>query len=1226
MSIVLLLLCAVSFSYLQNLDYKELLKKQLSSSINGSVDFADYSFEYKNKTLALLINDLKFMDEKHQVLFDFKDLLVSIQAQNLLNPLERPLYVKSSSLEINAVRSQDAIWNFQNLRKKSRNLLAIKIENLELPNIQLHIKDEITNKQIDHDHVKIDFVRLKSSKSKYQILLESQSLTESNNIKVSGLYDTRKNDDITILEKIKDLNFDIQALDFLNLSFIANIFSIYSDYDFNTLLNETFTDDLKFSFNSLVDHSEQNLNLDLILSWSKSLIEIKGQLIDWLAIEPKANLEVLFQNINLFELKENSSMISPYVPSFVLELLQKIHYHKVLTGIVSISERIDAPKVRAEFGIFNPYVVYAKKQIPRVKANFAYGKDKVILESFELPVDFSTVKISGELNRNDDSYNVDLIANDLALDKIKPLIEQLPVLGVYKKAFEDSSIKGFASLGLNISKKPKAKNKEQKTNINGDLKLEKLNFISKDYPLVFADLAADLKVNNELVSINNIQSYIDGDYIEARGNINLNSSSGLNLEIASPKISAATLVKSKILSLVNSSELQLKSASGDIKDAYLLVNKKKNDFKINGRLDFEGVNLVFSNDQQLQNIQGTVNLKDKKFNFNDFALSLDDKSLLSINGTINQDYTKPSLKISADNIAIAQALKFFDPKSRYGIDVKDGTLDADLQLENGSITGSGIINRADFLYKNSKYAKYPVIDLNGTILLDKNLTIANASGYYGSSSFSNLLLDLKNYKSPSDFSIDLSSDFNLLVDEVYSLIPANIRKFLVIKGTIPATINISGNTKKLDFDIVSELSSLPVLKFANWFEKKPGYKFDLKSKFFVTPQQIFSEKSHLYISKAEKTSKVKVDFHASDYKDKEKASYYVGFKTNQKLDTELGLIENHIISLETLNLTDGLGKFSCDTFGSNDDRQTICDFNVKSTTAEKYGIGDLYGRDIYVDLISLSYKPLDVNVAIANGDWHGIPYKDANFHIKANGDMLYISGLKTRSRTGFAEGEIDFNTKTLDSSFTISGHNLPANDLAEGIWNLGSEVPEGSVSGIFKGQTTGVLPEPMFENLVGSVSAIVKKGKLSTLSTMQKLLTAANTLKSFSINNVFQTLVTYKGGLFDHAISSLQYDRGKVSTEKFLLKAEQIELNASGYVDFVEDSLALKGEGLIPKSSKSFLQKVGIGDANLGNLLSVADLSLAKSKDKRFFDFAMSGPVTDPDAVVESLRENFTWR
>ena len=143
---------------------------------------------------------------------------------------------------------------------------------------------------------------------------------------------------------------------------------------------------------------------------------------------------------------------------------------------------------------------------------------------------------------------------------------------------------------------------------------------------------------------------------------------------------------------------------------------------------------------------------------------------------------------------------------------------------------------------------------------------------------------------------------------------------------------------------------------------------------------------------------------------------------------------------------------------------------------------------------------------------------------------------------------------------------------------------------------------------------------------MQKILTAINTFKSFDVNNVIQTLITLEGGKFDHLFSSLKYDHGKVSTEKALLKASNIELMGKGYIDYSKDYQDITGKGMIPKYSDSLLSKVGVGGANLGNLASLVNLNIGKKKkEKRFFKFKAAAKASDSEAVAKSIRDNFMW-
>ncbi|MDD9898058.1 MAG: hypothetical protein OXU45_03560, partial [Candidatus Melainabacteria bacterium] len=463
-------------------------------------------------------------------------------------------------------------------------------------------------------------------------------------------------------------------------------------------------------------------------------------------------------------------------------------------------------------------------------------------------------------------------------------------------------------------------------------------------------------------------------------------------------------------------------------------------------------------------------------------------------------------------------------------------------------------------------------------------------------------------------------------------IPSGMQKFIEVGGNFPARVKLKGNSLKQTMKVALQLDEADNFVYGDWFVMDPeASKVRLVTNLTITPQLILSDDSKLVFIKGGGDSKIKTkvrsSFQVEDYRSKDDMSYFLSFKTKASDGPQnMALVEPHIKPLEPMNLAVGIGDLTCDTFGNSFDRQTICEFNFDKAVAQKYGIGDLNAKNINVDLLSIAHKPLEVQVLLEEGDWNTIPYRKARTDITANGDYIYLRDSKARVADGIVRGEVDFNFKTFDSKFKLVGRDLPAHDFAQGIWGFGSEVPEGFVSGVFEGTTQGILPDPMFYNLEGSTNLILKEGKLSQLVLMQKVLTAVNTLDNFDLNNIFQTLVTFKGGTFDHIISGISYDHGVMSSEKLLLKADQVELNLNGYFDYNKDQLWVKGQGLIPKKSRSILQGLGIGKLNLGNLLAMDDLSKSGSKEKRFFDFLMIGPISDPDKSAESLKSNFKWQ
>ncbi|MCE2928614.1 MAG: hypothetical protein LW817_03170, partial [Candidatus Caenarcaniphilales bacterium] len=467
--------------------------------------------------------------------------------------------------------------------------------------------------------------------------------------------------------------------------------------------------------------------------------------------------------------------------------------------------------------------------------------------------------------------------------------------------------------------------------------------------------------------------------------------------------------------------------------------------------------------------------------------------------------------------------------------------------------------------------------------------------------------------------------------ELEYLVPKGISQFIGAKGLLPTKLKIKGSKNKLIIDTDLLISGLDDFKFSNWLDinESLSQEIKIKAQTTVTPQTIYSKNSTISFAKNSDSIVINSDFQVNDWSLKNKINYRAFFdsgsaaKNGQVL---LDIVEPHLVSLKPLNLDIGKGFFTCDNLGDDVHRQTNCLFRaITPTIARKYGIGDLRANIVNVNLLSFDHKPLYVQTRLRDGDWNGIGYKRILFDMDVNGNLVSVNNLVAKLKnSGTVRANTTFDMATLESTFKIDGDQVSANELIHGIWGFGAEVPEGKVSGAYRGQTKGILPNEMFFNLKGQANLIVKDGKLSQLKTMQKLLTAINTIKNFDINNVFQVLVTYQGGHFNQVISSLNYDLGKISTEKLLLKSDSIELDLKGYVDYSKDRLEISGRGLIPKHSKSILQTVGIGPANLGNLFSLANLGATDSK--RLFSFSMIGPATNMDKTVESIKSSFKWK
>ena len=479
------------------------------------------------------------------------------------------------------------------------------------------------------------------------------------------------------------------------------------------------------------------------------------------------------------------------------------------------------------------------------------------------------------------------------------------------------------------------------------------------------------------------------------------------------------------------------------------------------------------------------------------------------------------------------------------------------------------------------------------------------------------------------YDIDLDSD--LKISEFESFIPKTIAELLHMEGYLPLKLKAKGDKQKFYLDLEGNLDRVESLVFSEWLDYDTKVKGDFKSSFAFTPKLILSKNTELNLRNANSKTTVAADFEIHDWKEKKELRYSIDAYTpldvnGEFMPVDLDLIEPHIKSIETLNLDPGTGTVQCRTDGSLGDRHTFCDIEfLDHTVAKNFGIGDLTSSRSSVYLISVKDKPVYVKVALYDGVWKVLDYIRVKFDMEITPEIMKIDRLRAKLTQGFIRSNIAFDFNTLESQFKIKANNVSAHKAAESFFALGYEVPQGSVSGQFEGKTKGLLPDDMFFNLEAKSSALVRDGKLSSLKTMQKLLSAVNTLKNFDFNNVFQTLITYKGGIFNDIVTYLHFDKGKITTEKLLLHSDQIELHLEGFVDYAEDYLMIRGLGAVPERSKSFLQLLGVKQLNLGNLLSIINLRNPGSKDKDYFAFSMKGPVNDLEEATQSLRQNFTW-
>jgi hypothetical protein len=1222
------------------------VNKIVARKIYGTLEFDGLRLQFAKKRLALSAKSLTLLDQENNPILKASKPKLVFKWSGLLKPFTRFKKIQAETLELNLIKDKDAKWNLSKLfRTKIEPSPKIFIEEINLPAAKLKVSEwqgEAYQDLLNYQNLRVYWKRRGNKKTYFIDIDTDASDTDplsklSNHLRANGFisfYDLKYLANEKSCFAIDAVNLDLGK--FLPLTDLipgnkmnSKLSKLIHKYPHITsahvsLINAAIQEANKKALDFFAEISAPDtalktmllVNEDLVIkqaamNFSGTDLKISGNVKAWKQASRDVNLLIESPRINIARIIESWD-----------DALKDKFTALNLDDSVKLNLQVQAKSSRPHL------ILKAESAKQNLFTDLILDKDKLLINSFSIAMDFSKILGKGWINRQKNLYELSVETTDFPISRIIKSLDELTLLVPdYRQIFLPAEISGYTNTKLKVVKS------NGKPQIEGNFKLAKTNFISKNYPLQFKNLFADIEFKNKILNIKHLGGLVENDYFETRGMINYpqNKQENFNIEFASNDLSLATLIKT---GLFKRQGWERASAAGRVKNTRLIVIKDNGEYNISGPITFDNASLRKSpQDPLLTSVYGNLSLNRDSVNIQNLKFKVNDADI-NITGSTDLHLDKLDLNLKAKN------LKFTDLASyavRYGqrplpISVLSGNVNADLAISknNGQKTNiSGQLDLDSAALKLEK-AKYPFSSLKGSLFIkDNTVSLHNVSGLHGSSSF-DINGSIKNINSKDDLAYDLVVNSNLQMTEFREYVPSKIREFLDFRGFSPVKASIQGDKLKKSFNVEMSMDTLEYLGFSNWLMmNNKVVAGTLTTSFIITPNLISSKNTKLLLSRknnkeTDLPSEVRGVFEIKDWNNS-KLSYYSNIKTPESIKQNFKNVEPHILTLVPFKILAGDGTLNCDTYGTLKDRQTICNITIDQATAKDYGIGDLYAEEIEVDLLSISDKPLESQFKFARGDWNKIPYKNLSLDMKAFGDMILINDLKAEVLNGLAWSECSFNVKTLESKFTIRGQNMPAHEIAQGIWKLGSEVPEGLIDGTFSGTTIGLEPDPMFFNLVGTANLIIKNGKLSTLQTMQKLLTAINSIKNFDLNNVFQILITYQGGLFDEIISSLDYDHGKVSTEKLLLKAPQIELTTHGSIDYSKDYLEIYGEGLIPKHSKSLLKAVGVGPLNLGNLASVVNLNPTGNTQKRFFSFSMNGPVKDMNKSVQSLRENFSW-
>ncbi len=1259
--VALLTLAVASYIYFvqyKKLDLETIIVSFADSKIDGDIKLTKLRWSFADSRLKLAAQHLSIVDSSGKVFLEAENPVAVLRWHSVLslNPLKHYHLLAATNSKLYLERDIDGRWNYQKIFRSKEKQQPVQVVQAEFPKLNIEISDAAyPDRKIAYSDMKVIWAKQGLTRV-YTIDIDSGSTNLSNHAVLRGSIATGSL--AQILRQHFDLEFDIKNItpeDFAPILHIAGF-----DQDQITLLSRLGKLSMKGKWGYF---NQKLLKLDAELSLQQSnlnfLAKIYGDFkttrgetyMNWQLDASKFNLPGWLDAYAraFIGLKTKDLEQYPRAAHLLASKFRIIHPQEFATAKLLARGTVSKPEFKADIqlvdshGALNYYP--GSNEPKKIITEFSVQEGKTIISKLIVPLNYASLVLSGWIT-HDLAFDLTLHSKGVTLNQLKALVLDLPYAMVYQDMIRKLELSGLAALNLHMTR-PSA---DKDIKVIGEAQLAKVNIFHPDYPIAVDNVFATVDLKQDKWELSKLTGYIGGDYFEAAGTLGLNpdpTKAKIALKVALPKLDLAKLVQSKLLNLF-ALDRYIKSASGivsnlilDIRDVPPQNQSAKRYYRLLGNFDLNNISL-----NDFNKVNGKLIFLQDGLKINNLVFTVGE-GRCALNGMLKQSSDNgvpvwlPEMDFIAEKLELDKAKSIIDTfvQVKESNDPDSGKLRfADFEIFDGIVSANlhidsvGAVGKMSFTELNFQYDPLvtPFRAAHGSVVIspDRTLTINSLAGLYGASNFKangkikNLFI-AKAAKPKLEYQLNVNGDF--FMPELTPLFPKVVNRYCTFKGRMPIQLSLSGNKSKTNVDVEAEISKLDKFNYFGWLDIDTSYKTVVKTKFIMTPELISSNDAQLLVYRSgledDSPAILKGAFNIKDYRDPKAISFYTKFETNNP-ETHLGYIGAHIFTLRPFLMRYGDGNFNCVTHGSATTQQTNCDFSFNDATIAKFGIGDLNANNIVVKLFSVPNQPLETKVRAVSGDWNTVPFNKLSLEMSSNGTSITTRNIKANIGQGSVDAEFKLVYIDLSSTFSIRGQSLPAHDVAQGLWGLGSEVPEGLVDINYVGKTKGIEQDDIFYNLIGTAEVMVKNGKLSQLKSMQRLLSAVNGVMSFDLNNVAQSLINYQGGLFDYIIFAMDYNLGVMSTKRLLLKAPQMEMLLKGKADYNTDYLDIDGLGLIPKHEKSLLDKVGLGPISLGNALS---LFKSGDKSKRYFSFRMVGPISNEELTNKSIQESFRW-
>ena len=1277
---ILIVIACFIYSFGDINKLKKSVEENLRNQLTCTVKLGELSWDWNGFNLGVTTSTISLYDKENNIVLQGGPTRFVWNIKNILTGSSSHFYsIDSSELYVNAIRDKNGVWNLISMFPSGP---PPKVDNLRLHNTIIYLIDELnqTSKKMLYKDLNLVFEkRFFSNKRKIDLTTRIGSLTSPSFVKIKGKYTedkkfnwSKSEIDLFLVAKKIDLanwfgyfsnsikepqikKFEGEFTGVIRLNKVkrnrlikvrmktkTNNFIIeLKNKDGSQLIEipktdlaiKAFIDQEKIYINYLrsnIDELNYSLN-GYIYNWSKNLPEV---------------------NLDLKTNKFNFKAVKPFLPLSLLPPTTRNRIEPINDdGFVEIDVNLKGPLIAPKYNgtvLLSDFNLTAESGflnvIQGLNGKLTLKDDILAIDYLNIPIKGSPLTLKGEVDSKKLQSTFNLHGKNLDSENLINLIAE--------SGFDSSILKDLSSEGnldLNIDVVSIA---NKAPDIMGKVTFHNVGlFIPSKEPLVVNKIIGDLLLDGSKVTFSNLTGLINAEPFFINGDLSLKEDEKVNLLLEAKHLRIIPYVLS-LLSAQTKLKPIAESITGEASDLNLnisgvltspilygmvLINNVSFNLphladkisNITGGLQFEGTELL------INEIKG-------KIQNSDFAIAGYIEDLLS--------KPKPTIRIVSQDVELSNIWSYIKEQLKVGslstqieaLEKFKGIAAIDIFLHPDAILGNVFFKDMEIKYK---LLPFDLKKLSGRLVIgDKDISLFDLMGAINDGNDFNCNLMILNYLTP-DFNIEGQLWTNLDLPSLIKAINAYELNKITTDGLIPTTVTFDTKFPWINLNIYSLLSEMLQLELPPYIRKPTDKEYtistnlDLNSKDMNIYLNNFNIKSNMLSLSA--TGNIKNITSTNP-------AIALHFATDEPCG--LFMITEPIIPIMDIMIW-GMIELNGSVTGSPSMYAV-----ASNATISEIMVPDLLGKKLTASDGTVNIY-LDTEQGVANGKLNNIKYAslDANsvsLSLNYSNPVIYCNEFSVDANPGSIFGVGSFNPVNNLINLTVNGNGLELSSLGSFLFLDPTKISGTTdFSIMLNGQ--GKTKEDLTSKSTGNVLFSIKDGKIGQVALLHKGLQLANLLGQgifgFNLKNVLSLFFKYQDGSFNQIQGNFDIKDGKVSTNEFLYRAEDLNLNSYGFIDLNNLFVGLSFYGHLPRYKTNIPGKQNKLSTKIGDPLNsipkeitntvTGALSIIPNAigEKRFFipflsstppayfKFEVKGDIKNPKQITSQTRRSFKW-